>query len=77
MKVFARWLLFGAASAALSQLPAEVVRYSYDNAGRLIRVQYGDARIITYQYDPSGNLLRRTLSGGEPVTETAQSKERE
>jgi YD repeat-containing protein len=41
--------------------------YTYDGAGRLIRVDYGDGKIMEYTYDNAGNLLR---SGVETYTLT-------
>ena len=38
------------------------VKYTYDGAGRLVRVEYGNGVTITYAYDPAGNLLRRQVS---------------
>ena len=40
------------------------VKYTYDAAGRLIKVQYGTRTVITYIYDPAGNLLSRDVSAG-------------
>jgi YD repeat-containing protein len=31
--------------------------YTYDDAGRLVRVRYGNGASITYVYDAAGNLL--------------------
>jgi YD repeat-containing protein len=45
---------------------AETVRYTYDDAGRLVRVDYGSGKSIIYTYDPAGNLLARTVIAGEP-----------
>ena len=38
--------------------------YSYDAAGRLIRVVYPGGKSVTYTYDAAGNLLAVT-----PITE--------
>lgn len=48
--------------AALSA-PADTVTYAYDDAGRLLRVQYSGGKTITYAYDKAGNLLRRLVTG--------------
>ena len=34
---------------------------TYDNTGRLARVDYGGGAAITYTYDDAGNLLRREV----------------
>jgi RHS repeat-associated protein len=52
---------------AVSLLAANV-QYSYDAAGRLIKVDYGDGRTITYSYDAAGNLLKRERTGATAVT---------
>lgn len=46
---------------------AEKVTYSYDTAGRLTRVDYGNSKSITYSYDKNGSLLSRLVSGAGPV----------
>ena len=43
---------------------AAAVKYDYDAAGRLTRVDYGDGRTINYTYDNNGNLLKREATGG-------------
>ncbi len=40
------------------------VNYSYDAAGRLAKVDYGNGKSIAYTYDNAGNLLSRTLASG-------------
>jgi uncharacterized protein (TIGR03437 family) len=40
-------------------LLAAAVNYSYDAAGRLVRIDYGAAGSINYTYDKAGNLLSR------------------
>jgi len=42
---------------------AAAVTYSYDSAGRLVKVDYGAGGSINYTYDQAGNLLRRVVSG--------------
>jgi YD repeat-containing protein len=39
----------------------QTVRYHYDGAGRLVRVEYDDGPSILYHYDAAGNLLRRQV----------------
>jgi YD repeat-containing protein len=41
---------------------AETVNYTYDNAGRLTRIDYGSGVSISYSYDAAGNVLNRTVS---------------
>ncbi|MBM4431284.1 MAG: hypothetical protein FJ026_13210 [Chloroflexi bacterium] len=44
----------GTASTAQGQ----TVTYTYDEAGRLVRADYGNGKAIAYTYDAAGNLLR-------------------
>ena len=48
---------------------AETITYTYDNAGRLTKADYGDGGSIAYTYDSNGNLRRREviLTTGDPV----------
>ena len=41
---------------------AGTINYTYDDAGRLIRADYGNGKEITYTYDNAGNLLRRSVA---------------
>ncbi len=43
-----------------SVLSAASIRYSYDEAGRLVGVEY-DGKFIRYRYDANGNLLLREM----------------
>jgi YD repeat-containing protein len=52
------FILFSAPSVI-----ADTVEYTYDNAGRLIRVDYGE-NSIQYTYDVMGNLLSRQIGSG-------------
>ena len=36
--------------------------YTYDNAGRLVGVDYGDGASISYTYDDAGNMLSRKVA---------------
>jgi uncharacterized protein (TIGR03437 family) len=38
---------------------AAQIRYTYDEARRLVRVDYGNGHAVSYTYDKAGNLLRR------------------
>ncbi len=44
-------------------LSASSIRYSYDAAGRLTKVDYGDGRSISYTYDAAGNIVKRERAG--------------
>ncbi len=55
-------------SLLATALFAAAVKYDYDAAGRLTRVDYGDGRTITYTYDKNGNLLKREAAGGAADT---------
>jgi len=52
-----------------AQTTARTVTYTYDNAGRLVGVDYG-GRGITYTYDAAGNLLQREVYGVATPTPT-------
>lgn len=43
---------------------AAAVNYSYDAAGRLVKVDYGSAGSIAYTYDNAGNVTSRTVQAG-------------
>lgn len=40
------------------------VNYTYDAAGRLTTVNYGNGSVITYTYDQAGNLIGRAVGTG-------------
>jgi YD repeat-containing protein len=46
-------------------LAAEKLTYTYDDSGRLARVESDTGKVITYTYDASGNLVKRTSTGGQ------------
>jgi YD repeat-containing protein len=48
---------------------AGTVNYTYDDAGRLIKVDYGDGKTIEYTYDKAGNLLQRAVTAPESDTD--------
>jgi len=50
-------------ASALCVATAEAATYTYDAAGRLIKVDYGTAGSIVYTYDNAGNLTSRTVVG--------------
>jgi uncharacterized protein (TIGR03437 family) len=41
--------------------------YTYDSAGRLIRIDYGSAGSIIYTYDGAGNLIGRSVQSNSPA----------
>jgi YD repeat-containing protein len=51
---------------------ADPVKYSYDDAGRLILADYGNGNTIAYTYDNAGNLLSRVVSSGTPSNNSPQ-----
>lgn len=56
----------------LSSALAGTIKYAYDEAGRLTKVDYG-SKIITYTYDAAGNLLERKVGAGGPLAVSATS----
>jgi YD repeat-containing protein len=44
-------------------LLADTLMYSYDSAGRLIKIDHGNGFVTTYTYDQNGNLLARSVQG--------------
>lgn len=74
MRLFA--LALGAGLCAF----AGTATYIYDDAHRLVRVDYGDGASISYAYDKAGNLVSRTIAGAAPAaaasTPTRRDRER-
>jgi YD repeat-containing protein len=54
-------------TASLCIVSAGTVTYIYDDAGRLIKADYGNGAAIGYEYDDAGNLLERGITGEEPA----------
>jgi len=52
-------LVFGAVAIVPSQAEVQNLTYTYDDAGRLISVSYGDSVVTTYVYDTRSNLVQR------------------
>jgi YD repeat-containing protein len=52
---------------------SRTVTFSYDDAGRLVGVDYGEGKGITYTYDAAGNLLQREVYGVPTATPTPTS----
>lgn len=40
------------------------ITYTYDNAGRLNKADFGNDRTVRYVYDNNGNLTGRTVTSG-------------
>ena len=59
---------------ALPLIAAAAVNYTYDDAGRLATVDYGDGRTIAYTYDAAGNLLSRTMT---PANNASSSSDKQ
>src|SRR5436190_1830331 len=51
------------------------VIHTYDDAGRLTSVDYGNGTSITYTYDKAGNLLSRVVTGNANSSAAAKRKE--
>lgn len=69
-----RLLLLSFALAA--SLSAAVVNYSYDAAGRLVKIDYGaTGGSITYTYDKAGNLLSRTVVSATAAASATEKKQ--
>ena len=64
------FVLFLFLTLSLAPSMAGNVNYTYDNAGRLTRVDYDNGVTIQYTYDNAGNLLSRVVTSGEPGTYT-------
>ena len=50
---------------AVEQTPVET--YSYDSAGRLVQVTYGNGYSILYSFDSNGAISRVTITDGDTV----------
>ena len=66
-----RFYLFFLLIATLSA--HEVIRYGYDDAGRLISADYGNGNVINYTYDTAGNLLRREVTAGSRLVSVSSA----
>ena len=61
MKTAFAFLLFACLAPA-------AINYSYDSAGRLIKVDYGNGSVIIYNYDNNGNLTGRSVQTSTSAT---------
>lgn len=55
-----KWILLALTLLAATAMAAAET-YSYDAAGRLSAVDYGNGVKVTYSYDNAGNLLSQTV----------------
>jgi uncharacterized protein (TIGR03437 family) len=46
---------------------AATINYTYDAAGRLTKVDYGNGTSVSYTYDNAGNLTSRQVGGSGPT----------
>jgi len=62
--------MFDRISLAIFAVPLVLASatYTYDNGGRLIKVDYGAAGSVTYTYDSAGHLTGRQLAPSTSVT---------
>ena len=51
------------------------VTYTYDDAGRLTSVDYGNGTSIAYTYDKAGSLLSRVVTGNANSSAAAKRRE--
>lgn len=69
--IFIHVVFFGVISTSF----AGAISYTYDDAGRLTRVNSGDGRLIKYTYDNAGNLLQKeTVVCVAEAIETSSNK---
>jgi YD repeat-containing protein len=55
---------------------ADTVLYTYDDAGRLTTVDYGNGKTIAYTYDKAGNLLSRVVTTPDSSAAAAAKAQR-
>jgi len=65
-------LLLALALTGFGQSPR--ITYTYDDAGRLTGVDYGNGRSIAYTYDKAGNLLSRVVTPAAPSAPQAANR---
>ncbi len=52
---------------AATQATADNLTYTYDNAGRLTKVDYGNNKTITFTYNKAGNITQKIISTALPL----------
>jgi len=60
-------------AAASAHAAEEIIKYTYDEAGRLVMAAYGSGgsnAVIRYGYDPNGNRTNRTAYGTSDSTDS-------
>lgn len=67
IKVLAAMAALAMCLCVCTPADAVIVTYTYDEAGRLIKADFGDSSVISYTYDNAGNLLKREAAGGSNV----------
>ncbi len=60
------WVALIFITLPLPGVMASTITYTYDDAGRLIKADYGE-KSITYTYDNNGNILERRSSSGSII----------
>ncbi len=58
-QIYMAFFVFAILCVVATQAAADTVTYTYDNAGRLTKSDYGGGNNITYTYDKAGNLLSK------------------
>lgn len=61
MKILAAMVASAICLSAFSHADAAIITYTYDDAGRLIKADYGGETAVQYAYDTAGNLLRQDI----------------
>ncbi len=75
--VFLVVCLLAVPSAIVPSALAGAINYTYDDAGRLIKADYGDNKTIEYTYDNAGNLLKQKTNATDKTPPTVASTEPE
>ena len=77
------WKRFVLILLVVTSLAHAAVTYAYDDAGRLLTVDYGNGAAITYSYDKAGNLISKTVtqasstSAPKPAHDKAPEKKKD